>query len=180
MEVARTAKSVGELVDLQGECGRSLLKRACRQMRLRESELVAEVQGSAARLDLALFTSWPAPMALLKQSVPVIWLTQLALWPDLMSQFLQMVRCISVREDRQGPVVVQRLHAHPDVECWQEEHWTLFAIGVSGLVLWCFGIPLALFFRIWALTDRQEPENRRLFGYFIEGLEPRFWRLDAA
>ncbi|CAE7705350.1 SCUBE1, partial [Symbiodinium necroappetens] len=175
VEVSRAAKSVGELVDLQGECGRSLLKRACRQMRLRESELAAEVQGSAARLDLALFTSWPAPMALLKQSVPVVWLTQLALWPDLMSQFLQMVRCISVREDREGPVVVQRLHAHPDVECWQEEHWTLFAIGVSGLVLWCFGIPLALFFRIWALTDRQEPENRRLFGYFIQGLEPRFW-----
>ncbi|CAE7037107.1 unnamed protein product [Symbiodinium sp. CCMP2592] len=175
VEVARTAESVGELVNLRGESGRSLLKRTCRHLRLKDSELVAEVQASAARLDLALFTSWPGPMTLLKQSVPVIWLTQLALWPELMSQFLQMVRCISVREDRQGPVTVQRLHAHPDVECWHEEHWTLFAIGVSGLVLWCFGIPLALFLRIWALNDRQEPENRRLFGYFIEGLEPRFW-----
>ncbi|CAE7472602.1 unnamed protein product, partial [Symbiodinium necroappetens] len=176
VEVARAAESVGELVDLQGERRRLLLQRACRHLRLRESELVAEVQGSAARMDLALFTSWPRPMALLKQSVPVIWLTLLALWPDLMSNFLQMVRCISVREDGQeSAVTVQRLHAHPDVVCWQEEHWTLFAIGVSGLVLWCFGIPLALFLRIWALTDRQEPENRRLFGYFIEGLEPRFW-----
>ncbi|CAE7938699.1 unnamed protein product [Symbiodinium necroappetens] len=92
-----------------------------------------------------------------------------------MSQFMQMIRCISVREDRDGPVMVQRLHAHPDVECWQEEHMTLFTIGATGLVLWCFGIPLALFLRIWALRDRQEPENRRLFGYFIEGLEPRFW-----
>ncbi|CAE7779820.1 gefF [Symbiodinium sp. CCMP2592] len=177
VEVAGVAESVDELVNLRGESGRSLLRRACRHLRLRESELVAEVQGRAARLDLALFSSWPRPMALLKQSVPVIWLTQLALWPELMSQFLQMVRCISVREDRQGPVMVQRLHAHPDVVCWQEEHWTLFAIGVSGLVLWCFGIPLALFLRIWALTDRQEPENRRLFGYFIEGLEPRYWEL---
>ncbi|CAE7779863.1 lgals3bpa [Symbiodinium sp. CCMP2592] len=176
VEVAGTAESVDELVNLRGESGRSLLRRACRHLRLKESELVAAVQGSAARMDLALFTSWPRPMALLKQSVPVIWLTQLALWPELMSQFLQMVRCISVREDGQeSAVTVQRLHAHPDVVCWQEEHWTLFAIGVSGLVLWCFGIPLALFLRIWALTDRQEPENRRLFGYFIEGLEPRFW-----
>ena len=45
--------------------------------------------------------------------------------------------------------------------------------------MYCVGIPVALFLRIWSLRDRQSVENYRKFGYFIQGLEPAFWWWDV-
>ena len=180
-EVAGAAGSARELVESQGaqDSQDSLLQSAGRNLRSREDERLLGAHGVTA-LDLALFESWPGLKALLDQSMPVIWLTQLALWPELMSSFLQMIRCISVHEDSEDggePMTVQRLRSHPDVECWQDEHMATAMVALTGLVVWCLGVPLALFLRIWALRDRQEPRNRRRFGYFIQGLEPSYWCL---
>ncbi|CAE7468840.1 DHX37 [Symbiodinium microadriaticum] len=183
VEVANTARSALELEEsLQKAEGEdSLLCRAGHSLRLKADELLPEVCGETERLDLGLFTARPGLWGLLNQSVPVIWLTQLALWPELMSKFLQMIRCMSVREDfGDAPVTVQRLRSHPDVVCWQDEHLPKATIAMVGLVLWCLGTPLLLFLRIWSLHDRQEPRNRRRYGYFIQGLEPNYWYWELA
>ena len=54
----------------------------------------------------------------------------------------------------------------------------LALIASIGLVVWCIGVPLLLFLRIYKLKDRQNPENGRRYGFFIEGYEPGFWYWD--
>ena len=66
------------------------------------------------------------------------------------------------------------------VECWSSEHAALAGISILGLAIWCVGLPLALFTRILMLRDRQDPNSYRTYGYFIQGLEPRFWYWDLA
>ena len=39
-------------------------------------------------LDFGLFTSFPAAVALLQQSMPVVWLTLMAIWPLLLKRYL--------------------------------------------------------------------------------------------
>ena len=158
-------------------------------------------------LDFGLFTSWPRPSKLLQQCVPVIWVMLLAMslgcirlqvgwctrvsmlalrapvpprWPELLSQFLKMVWCAPFSEDndRGLTVVKQRLLPHPDVVCWSFDHFELALIASIGLVVWCIGVPVLLFLRIYKLKDRQNPENGRRYGFFIEGYEPGFWYWD--
>ena len=65
------------------------------------------------------------------------------------------------------------------MECWGEHHWALAGMSFCGLFTWCFGLPLALFARIFLLgQNRQDHDNHRRYGYFIQGLEPRFWYWD--
>ncbi|CAE7817681.1 Scube1 [Symbiodinium microadriaticum] len=131
-------------------------------------------------LDFGLFTSRPRPSQLLQQCVPVIWVMLLAMWPELLSQFLKMVWCAPFSEDNNRGLteVKQRLLPHPDVVCWSFDHFELALIASIGLVVWCIGVPLLLFLRIYKLKDRQNPENGRRYGFFIEGYEPGFWYWD--
>ncbi|CAE7226101.1 Scube1 [Symbiodinium microadriaticum] len=126
-------------------------------------------------LDFGLFTRWPGPLQLLHQSVPVIWVTLINMWPGFLSQYLQMIWCQPFQEE---DGVVHRLLPYPDVECWSSNHMPLATIAIIGLGCWCVGMPMLLIRVIWNLTDRNSPENQRRFGYFINGFEPRYWWYD--
>ena len=91
-----------------------------------------------------------------------------------------MVWCAPFSEDNNRGLteVKQRLLPHPDVVCWSFDHFELALIASIGLVVWCIGVPLLLFLRIYKLKDRQNPENGRRYGFFIEGYEPGFWYWD--
>ncbi|CAE7792877.1 rngB [Symbiodinium sp. CCMP2592] len=133
----------------------------------------------ATELDFAFFTQRPGPFQLLHQSMPAIWLTQMVLWPSLLSKLLQHIRCSPMVEERAGEVVyVQRLLPHPDVVCWQADHRALAALAVAGLGFWCIGLPFWLFLKIWRLQDRQDPNSYRKYGFFFQGLEPQYWYWD--
>lgn len=101
-------------------------------------------------------------------------------WPDLLSNFLKMIWCKPVSEDNaQGfTIVKQRMLPSPDVVCWSADHFFLALLACIGLGIWCAGVPVLLFLRLWRLKDRQSPENFRKYGYFIQGYEPQFWWWD--
>ena len=127
-------------------------------------------------LDLGLFTAKPRLKDLLKQSLPVVWPTLIAIWPQLLSQFLSLMWCTSIKEDG---CVRQRLVPHPDVECFSDEHVPSALIATIGLGVWCVGIPGLLFCNIYRLgRARQELECRRRYGLFIRGLVPWMWWWD--
>ncbi|CAE7930372.1 lgals3bpb, partial [Symbiodinium necroappetens] len=135
-------------------------------------------------LDFGLFSATPRFGELLNQSVPVIWISLVSLWPGLLSSFLQMIWCVPVQED---DVIVNRLLPNPSIVCWSDDHLVSARIAIAGLVVWCLGIPLTLAVRLLLIPDRQSPENFRRFGFFFQGLEPKFWwwdllvkRLDVA
>eukprot|EP00439_Symbiodinium_sp_Y106_P035489 s3907_g4.t1 len=127
-------------------------------------------------LDFGLFTRWPGPFQLLYQSVPVIWVTLINMWPGFLSQYLQMIWCQPFQEEEDR--VVQRLLPYPDMECWSSNHMPLATVAIIGLGCWCVGMPMLLIHVIWNLKDRNSPENQRRFGYFINGFEPRYWWYD--
>ncbi|CAE7458020.1 dbo [Symbiodinium sp. CCMP2592] len=148
------------------------LHQACEQLRRKAAS-------DASKLNFGLFSPYASLKQLLKQSAPAIWLTQLSLWPELLSKFLQMIRCSPMQEERDGQQdYVARLLPFPDVECWSPDHTPFIAVAAMGLLLWCLGLPLLLFLRIWMLPDRHDPANYRLYGFFIQGLSPRYWYWD--
>ena len=72
-----------------------------------------------------LFTSTPSLRKHVGEAVPVVWLTQMALWPELLERFLHMIRCSPVMEDRDGKTQpVQRLLPHPDA-AWPQRRTAL-------------------------------------------------------
>jgi len=150
-------------------------------LRMEPTKIIpAEVEGDDIEedmdsLDFGLFTRKPSPTMLLYQSVPVIWVTLINMWPGLLSQYLQMIWCQPVQEETG---VVQRLLPHPDLQCWSSDHMPLAVIAIIGLSCWCVGMPLLLILVIYGLRDKNSPENQRRFGYFINGFEPRFWWYD--
>ena len=157
----------------------AFLNKVCQDICKRAAEATVWQRTDARELDFAFFTPFPGPRTLLHQSMPVIWLTQLALWPTLVSKFLQMIRCVPMQEDGlQETKSIQRLALHPDVKCWEEDHNALATVAFTGLSLWCVGVPLLLFIQIWKLKDRQDANNYRRYGFFIRGLEPRYWYWD--
>ncbi|CAE7241672.1 UVR8 [Symbiodinium sp. CCMP2592] len=125
-------------------------------------------------LDFGLFTARPRICELIYQSVPVIWIALISVWPSLLSNFLSMLWCVPIVEDGQ---VVSRLLPNPDVECWTDAHFPSAWIALTGLVVWCLGIPLSLAVVLFRL-DRQSPETNRRFGYFTQGLERDYWWWD--
>eukprot|EP00438_Fugacium_kawagutii_P034128 Skav216726 [mRNA] locus=scaffold653:86735:90308:+ [translate_table: standard] len=138
---------------------------------------IVDVQLSKENLDLdsldfGLFSSNPTVMELVYQSTPIIWVGLLSLWPGLLSTFLQMLWCVPILEDGK---TVNRLLPSPDIVCWSDTHMPSAAVAIAGLLLWCFGIPVALALRLTTLADRQSPDNYRKYGYFIQGFEPRYW-----
>ena len=127
-------------------------------------------------LDFGLFTAKPNLKDLLKQSLPVVWPTLIAIWPQLLSQFLSLMWCTSIKEDG---CVRQRLVPHPDVECFSDDHLPSALIAIIGLSAWRIGIPGVLFCNIYRLgRKRQELEGRRCYGLFIRGLDPWMWWWD--
>ncbi|CAE7548498.1 SVEP1 [Symbiodinium necroappetens] len=148
------------------------LHQACEQFRRKAAS-------DASKLNFGLFSPYASLKELLKQSAPAIWLTQLSLWPELLSKFLQMIRCSPMLEERDGQQdYVARLLPFPDVECWSQDHTPFIAVAAMGLLLWCLGLPLLLFLKIWMLPDRHDPANFRLYGFCIQGLSPRYWYWD--
>ena len=127
-------------------------------------------------LDFGLFTAKPTLKALVRQSFPVVWATLIAIWPQLLSEFLSLVWCKPIQDDY---CVRQRLVPNPSVECLSNDHLPAVFISVFGLSIWCLGIPGWLFVLIYRLgQERQGLENRRKYGLFIRGLEPWMWWWD--
>eukprot|EP00435_Cladocopium_sp_Y103_P034368 s881_g8.t2 len=145
-----------------------------------EEETEPKVGLDLESLDFGLFTSFPRPFQLLVQCVPVFWVTLLAMWPELLSTFLKMIWCTPISEDndRGFTIVKQRLLPNPDVVCWSSDHFVLALLAFLGLGIWCIGVPVLLFFRLYVLKDRQSPENFRKYGFFIQGFEPQYWWWD--
>eukprot|EP00438_Fugacium_kawagutii_P024221 Skav223082 [mRNA] locus=scaffold419:250247:251663:+ [translate_table: standard] len=100
-------------------------------------------------------------------------------WPGLLSNFLTLLWCTPILQDEGGiSVAKQRLKPDPDLICWTQDHFPVGLTCLIGLLVWCLGVPILIFFRIWALKDRQSPDNNRKFGFFIQGYEPKFWWWD--
>ena len=111
---------------------------------------------------LRSFLSKPSFSDLVNQSMPIIWISLVALWPGLLSSFLRMIWCVPIPENG---VVVSRLLPNPSVVCWSDDHMASAGVAMVGLGVWCFGIPVTLAARLLCLRDRQAPENfRRVRG----------------
>ncbi|OLQ04045.1 Attractin [Symbiodinium microadriaticum] len=180
--VSQKYSSVGEMKKAsEGDEFMLVAEEVASVLRMEPSNFIAaEVESGDTEedmdtLDFGLFTRKPSPMKLLYQSVPVIWVTLINMWPGLLSQYLQMIWCQPVQEETG---VVQRLLPHPDLQCWSSDHMPLAVIAIIGLGCWCVGMPLLLILVIYRLKDKNSPENQRRFGYFINGFEPRFWWYD--
>ena len=109
-------------------------------------------------LDFGLFSARPRLCDLINQSMPIIWVSLVSLWPGLLSGCLRMVWCVPIPED---DVIVSRLLPHPSVVCWSRDHWASAGLAIAGLAVWCLGIPVTLAIRLLCLPDRQAPENFR-------------------
>ena len=118
-------------------------------------------------LNFGLFSAAPRFVELAYQSVPIIWVSLVSLWPGLLSSFLQMIWCVSIQED---DVLVSRLLPNPSVICWSNEHLVSARFALAGLVVWCLGIPIALAIVLLRLPDRFAPDN------FRPGRETKKWR----
>ena len=70
----------------------ALVRRAVQEHKERKSRQ-DNMASDASPLDFGLFSRFPSLEQLLLQTRPVVWLTQLALWPELVSKFLQLIRC---------------------------------------------------------------------------------------
>ncbi|CAE7462525.1 scube2, partial [Symbiodinium sp. CCMP2592] len=145
------------------------------QIAVSKHDLSPMVDTVVETLNFGLFSAAPRLGELLNQSVPIIWVSLVSLWPGLLSSFLQIIWCVPVPED---DVIVNRLLPNPSVICWSDEHFVSARIAIAGLVVWCVGIPLTLAVLLLRIPDRQAPENFRRFGYFFQGLEPKFWWWD--
>ena len=128
-------------------------------------------------MNFNLFSPSPGLMEFWNGAKPIILLTQLAIWPDMLTSFLQMIRCSPMASD--SPVIQHRLLPHPDVVCWGPEHEPLRHIAFCGLGIWCFGIPFALCLRIACLEGKMNSATHcRTYGYFTVGLETSYWYWD--
>lgn len=127
-----------------------------------------------------MFSSFPGPLRLLSECVPVFWVMLLAMWPGLLSNFLKLIWCVSIVEDNDQGITItkERLRPDPHVVCWSTDHVLVQLIAMLGLGLWCLGLPVLLFLSLLRLKDRQSPDNFRKYGFFIQGFEPQFWWWD--
>ncbi|CAE7553076.1 lgals3bpb [Symbiodinium natans] len=141
-----------------------------------EADEDVEVDEVLDALDFGLFTAWPDPRSLIVQSLPVIWVSLVSLWPSLLSGFLQLMWCVPLPEG--DDQIVSRLLPSPDIVCGSPDHSPAAWLAIAGLIIWCLGTPLALALRLAFVRDRQAPDNFRQYGYFIQGFEPVYWWWD--
>ncbi|CAE7769837.1 Scube1 [Symbiodinium sp. CCMP2592] len=146
----------------------------------RRSVGVNDVDVAMDALDFGLFTSRPGIGALIRQSMPVIWIGLVSVWPVLLSAFLRLLWCVPIPMDGEDgkETMTSRLLPSPDTECWSNEHYPTALLALAGLVVWCLGVPLALLLRVGLLADRHSPENYRRYGYFMQGYEEQYWWWD--
>ena len=130
-----------------------------------------DVDAEMDSLDFGLFHTKPSPWQLIRESMPIVWIGLVSIWPVLLSGFLRLLWCVPFEVD-EGKTSY-RLLPNPDIVCEsgsdESDAYGLPArIAVSGLMLWCIGIPLALVLRVLWLSDRQAPDTQRRYGYFIQ------------
>ncbi|CAE7765918.1 UVR8 [Symbiodinium sp. CCMP2592] len=146
-----------------------LLERLETEHREEDLDMDAEMD----TLDFGLFHAKPNLRVLIYQSMPVVWIGLSMAWPVLLSGFLRLLWCVPIPEGDGMPTL--RLLPSPDIICSSDAHELTATLALTGLLVWCLGIPLALFLRVLALRDRHAPETYRRYGYFIQGYEPQFW-----
>eukprot|EP00439_Symbiodinium_sp_Y106_P023598 s3671_g2.t2 len=132
-----------------------------------------DVDAEMDALDFGLFHAKPNLRVLIYQSMPVVWIGLSMAWPVLLSGFLRLLWCVPIPEG--DSMSTLRLLPSPDIICSSDAHELTATLALTGLLVWCLGIPLALFLRVLALRDRHAPETYRRYGYFIQGYEPQFW-----
>ena len=100
-----------------------------------------------------MFSSFPGPLRLLSECVPVFWVMLLAMWPGLLSNFLKLIWCVSIVEDNDQGITItkERLRPDPHVVCWSTDHVLVQLIAMLGLGLWCLGLPVLLFLSLLRL-----------------------------
>ena len=152
--------------------------------RRQESELTAEqildVDAAMDSLDFGLFESKPGLFSLVHQSMPIIWIGLISLWPVLMAAFLRMIWCVPIpQEGDDGVGFTYRLLPSPDIECWEATHIPAAAVALAGLLVWCVGVPALLACRLFLMPDRHGPENYRRYGFFLQGYEQAYWWWDV-
>jgi hypothetical protein len=98
----------------------------------------------------------------------------------LLSNFLKLLWCVPILEDNDAGITItkQRLKPDPELICWSRDHFLVAIMCFIGLSVWCLGVPILLYLNIWAMKDRQSPDNNRKYGFFIQGYEPQFWWWD--
>lgn len=148
-----------------------------RESRAAQLDMDLDVDEAMDSLDFGLFSPNAPFGELLYQCLPVVWVAVVSLWPGLLSSFLRMIWCVPIWEEDLVSRSRLRLLPNPDVVCWSDEHFPSAALAVSGLVVWCVGIPLVLAAKL-SLEDRTSPDKHRRYGYFFQGLEPQYWWWD--
>ena len=129
-----------------------------------------DVDATMDSLDFGLFTQRPRLGDLLRQSMPVVWISLVSVWPVLLSAFLRLLWCVAIPFDGSDGErqVTERLLPSPDTVCWTGNHNPIAMLAIAGLVIWCLGIPVALVLRVLSLADRHSPDNYRKYGYFMQ------------
>ena len=125
-----------------------------------------DVDAEMDALDFGLFHAKPKLRVLIYQSMPVVWIGLSMAWPVLLSGFLRLLWCVPIPEG--DGMSTLRLLPSPDIICSSDAHELTATLALIGLLVWCLGIPLALFSRVLALRDRRAPETYRRYGYFIQ------------
>ena len=148
-----------------------------RASRAAQLDMDLDVDEAMDSLDFGLFSPNASFGELLYQCLPVVWVAVVSLWPGLLSSFLRMIWCVPIWEEDVVSRSRLRLLPNPDVVCWSDEHFPSAALAVSGLVVWCVGIPLVLAAKL-SLEDRTSPDKHRRYGFFFQGLEPQYWWWD--
>ena len=131
-------------------------------------------------LDFGLFGSKPGLLSLVQQSMPIIWIGLISLWPVLMAAFLRMLWCVPIpQEGDDGVGFTYRLLPSPDIVCWEAPHLPAAGVAIGGLLVWCVGVPTVLAARLLFMPDRHAPENYRRYGFFLQGYEQAYWWWDV-
>ena len=116
-----------------------------------------DVDAEMDALDFGLFHAKPNLRVLIYQSMPVVWIGLSMAWPVLLSGFLRLLWCVPIPEG--DSMSTLRLLPSPDIICSSDAHELTATLALTGLLVWCLGIPLALFLRVLALRDRHAPKH---------------------
>ena len=63
-----------------------------------------------------------------------------------------------------------------NLECYEGAHATMSVLAFSGIFVWCFGVTVLIFCRLYCLGDRRmTDESMRLYGFFFSGHGYCYW-----
>eukprot|EP00931_Biecheleriopsis_adriatica_P048087 TRINITY_DN27774_c0_g2_i1.p1 TRINITY_DN27774_c0_g2~~TRINITY_DN27774_c0_g2_i1.p1 ORF type:complete len:1639 (+),score=308.26 TRINITY_DN27774_c0_g2_i1:70-4986(+) len=73
-----------------------------------------------------------------------------------------------------------RLVGYPDVVCFSHEHLGVFALSISGLLVYGLGVPLLFYMLLCHRRDKlMVPSIRRKFGFLYNGFEIRCYHFEC-